>query len=1809
MSKIASPKAAVKTPAPVAAPRAKARTLAALAEATGTALPPLTPEQETASEQNKAAAAEESRKPYEDALKKAQADLKKLQGYGALATPAPLEELIAQAEELKDTPVKGLKLLGNAPALVETLESEYKQRLQQKERSQKALDEASALVKPLRKVALISLAPLEAKLKTASALIEGNQFSAALETLQDFAAACDAAKTLAGDEPTKKDECDKALAALTTSQAELIRLEGEGDLPPKTDLTFLKHALQAVEPLRKAQKFASALAVLEEAQAQADALLAEPGLLDQAGDALKAARDKVAGLFRKDPAGERAGQTKKLKEEAEKESKENKEKEKDYRKTLADAEKELGRLRDLQQNDAKLGQAVNPWALREKIRLAESQGNLGKFAAGLKHLDGYQKLVASQDDHVKKQKEALASYDKKLAELRGKLAKHADAPLLTLDPVEEMVGLAEAQAGDGNFAGAGQTLEAAAKTLEQQRKLAEQEPKEEQAAKQGLAAAQKELTRLTAEGSKGGALARRVQQARELKEAGRHASALQALTKPTDWKQDAAAEALQVGQAREFTAAEKLLAAEVGALDALKPFAEPARLQELFEVAKDRAAQGAHGEALQLLKECQALLPQVKKEAESNRAREADYLKALDGARVAQKSLTEMGARAHAAPVQKFLDEAEQFAAAGQYAKACAKLDEHQKLAVQQLDQAEDQESLKELYDARLITAMARETELKGLARSTPGPLSETIQTARAFAEQARYDEALKALAECQGIFERQKKLADAENQPAKKSAYKENLAGARKLLEALARVPRANLAPLQKLLGEAERLAGAEMFTSALEVLKGCAKAFAEEKARAEKAHDVAKTNRTYEVQYHKASRKVEKRLAKLELRPLPPDLAPRLEQLRKQVADARGKATASPPDFKAAAEALQDASKKLKDVTEKSEKAFEGVEKGDAGKVFKSLRTAAEKALAQFRELAPDDQVTPCEHELQGCLKTAVAGADPQGATAALRQVAAQLVHKTRAARLARTDYETLSDALKPALDELEHQLGPAYAAPLRDRFRKARDEAHTRNYAKASAGAKAVQAKITRTLNKADRQRAAWDKVVEGGELEKDRQRIAQYKAKPISEAQGAQAEKLLQSAEAQAKAKDYGAALATMKQVRAALKATKQRQKAARDDTFKATVKEAKTAVAALLKEVEVQQANLAALMKSEGAADNGPFLKALVEKRKQLGADWTKALPAVATPDELKAADPSDDLRELLDEAKEFLADAGKRKETAAADSKALAEQREEARLAGPRAKFEAARAKTEAALADLQNRFGPDTALAKKLKTLVDGAAQKKNYSAAEKNLQNLTVEVNAKIPELEKRQVTAAVCAREEAARALKELEGLRKDAPADLGGYFDNVKQQIEGLASLRDSGNVDTIHFAGEELNRVMMKARVAAAQAKDPLAQESLKQLKALTDKLEAALGTEALKACLPTEYDRLQKLYKERSTAAKSIAPQDALKDLGKLKEEVDQFVKKAETAQKDRDRFTKKAEELKDQLKAYAKTAPAFVARWKQQLKEAAGNAAKEKGEPEAQKVVDQLAKELDGLKKDPGKEAAELAVMERAALAAKEARKDAEKQWEARHALFKKALADASAAVKGDPEGDQGALAAVEAQADQAKQAAKGEKFDEALKQIDQAIASAQRLELEPQGAKATSRGNLGHDRELWVKAVKAFAADVRTIQAALEEAAAKDAGVDAEELGLVVKALKALLSTKHFPQGAFDKEVKILENKEAKTPTRRAMREQGLAKVRRYQKRLVKDPLLRVLFKKNNPFGKVRLHLLQAALDSLDLNIQRCI
>src|SRR5262249_18049264 len=160
----------------------------------------------------------------------------------------------------------------------------------------------------------------------------------------------------------------------------------------------------------------------------------------------------------------------------------------------------------------------------------------------------------------------------------------------------------------------------------------------------------------------------------------------------------------------------------------------------------------------------------------------------------------------------------------------------------------------------------------------------------------------------------------------------------------------------------------------------------------------------------------------------------------------------------------------------------------------------------------------------------------------------------------------------------------------------------------------------------------------------------------------------------------------------------------------------------------------QQTNLAATMKSDGAAENGPFLKALVEKRNKLGADWTKALPGVATADELEAADPSDDLRELLEQAKELLADAGKRKETVAEDGKVLAEQEEEARLAGPRATFEAARAKAESALADLQNRFGPDAALAKKLRTLVDGAAQHKKYSAAEKNLQNLTAEVTRKI-------------------------------------------------------------------------------------------------------------------------------------------------------------------------------------------------------------------------------------------------------------------------------------------------------------------------------------------------------------------------------------------------------------------------------------------------------------------------------------------
>jgi hypothetical protein len=578
-----------------------------------------------------------------------------------------------------------------------------------------------------------------------------------------------------------------------------------------------------------------------------------------------------------------------------------------------------------------------------------------------------------------------------------------------------------------------------------------------------------------------------------------------------------------------------------------------------------------------------------------------------------------MGARANPAPVQKILDEAEQLAAAGQYAKACARLGEHQKLAAQQLDHAEDQESLKELYDARLIAAAARETELKGLERGTADPLTEKIQTARGFADQGRYDEALKALAECQGIFDRQKKLAETENQPEKQAAYKDNLGRARKVLEALAKVPRADLGPVQKLITEAERLAGTDMFASALDVLKGCPKAFADEKARAEKADTLAKTNHEFGARYQKARLKAEKRLAKLELRPLPPDLVPRLDLLRKQVADARAKGTASPPDFKAAAETLEGASKQLKEIIEKSEKAFEGVEKGDAGKVFKSLRKAAEKALAEYRELAPDDQVTPYEEQLQGCLKTAVAGADQQGATAELRKVAAILVGKTRSARLARTEYETLNEALKPALDDLEKALGPAYAAPLRDRLKKAREEAQTRNYKKASAATKAVQARINRTLNTAGKQQADWDKLVQGGELEKKRQRIAGYKAKPVSAAQAAEAEKLLQSAEAQAKAKNYGGALATMKQVRAALKGINQRRKASQDDKFKAAVTQAKTAVAALLKEVEAQQANLATTMKSEGAADNGPFLKALVEKRKKLGEDWKKALPGVPPP--------------------------------------------------------------------------------------------------------------------------------------------------------------------------------------------------------------------------------------------------------------------------------------------------------------------------------------------------------------------------------------------------------------------------------------------------------------------------------------------------------------------------------------------------------------------------------------------------------------
>ncbi|MFO0869026.1 MAG: hypothetical protein U0935_08725 [Pirellulales bacterium] len=178
--------------------------------------------------------------------------------------------------------------------------------------------------------------------------------------------------------------------------------------------------------------------------------------------------------------------------------------------------------------------------------------------------------------------------------------------------------------------------------------------------------------------------------------------------------------------------------------------------------------------------------------------------------------------------------------------------------------------------------------------------------------------------------------------------------------------------------------------------------------------------------------------------------------------------------------------------------------------------------------------------------------------------------------------------------------------------------------------------------------------------------------------------------------------------------------------------------------------------------------------------------------------------------------------------------------------------------------------------------------------------------------------------------------------------------------------------------------------------------------------------------------------------------------------------------------------------------------------------------------------------------------------------------------------------------------------------------------RKVSLARRMAEQLEKDPLASQTTERGRK-HLKELnprWTKGIETLLGTVRGLSGKIGEAAESDPEIgDAKKVtepfnAVVLDHMSAALEVDAFQQellvlGADAPSGKV--EKEKDLARKRQIREQALAKVRRYLNVVSKDPIFAALMYENNPWsrsgGAVQGLPLVRALNDLDLNIQRAV
>ncbi len=1775
-----------------------------------------------------------------------------------LADPSELTRLITQAENFAKTPEgisTAVTILHRCQRIFDAQNAQAVQRGVEKRAYEMELTYAKQALTTLKKVPNADPLPLEDLIIAATGLAERGQYAAAKVRVYGYLEVVKVQNTQALKEPGKRDEY-RAQLAIAEQALGFLRLDQYREF---VDPSELERRIETAKVHQDEGRYASALDALGDHKKLGDGLLltardieAKKGeytrraavcktmissvtapdrtgivfadatellVLAQTAEGLaneKKYADAVKALATVETVGE----------EIRKKATENKAKQTEYQTKRRTAETQLTELK-------RTAPLTDPAPLHRRIDEAEIWAGKHQFVAALKSLGDTAALLSREQGKAEARRPAFEKYQREIANAERLLIPLAANPLATTTPLEQIILLARSAAEGGNYVLATNTLRDAAKIAGEQTRLAAAEKKSESKYTTLLAIAQGAVTRLVEFGELADPtkLQSKITTAQGLANFRKYASALQAM-EGWDTEND---KQYSLGSARRRAKAQydgKLERAK-NELAKIRAVAQHKNMADDVAIAESLAQASKYDEAVAKLDVAIEFAFNQLALQKENARHASRYELTLRGTKILVDSLIERGREDLLGDTQKCVDiDAPKEAEQGNYPSGIRLLDDANRILIPaNLSAALDVEK-QPVYILELNVAKGEITRLLSSDLPTsPQRLQQMVSQAEAIANNKRFAAALETLKSHTTVFNELMRLASSEaGKKDGRGGYPKCLENAEEALMNLRQKPSVSAEGIKEaedLIAEAKTQAKATKFASACATLVEFTSLCTRVSSEADQTVQLEAANQQYGPLYRQRHETCLTLLNELSTLPGTEGAA---GDLRNKLRTAEIEAKKN--NLKAAAAALDGAPEMARKAITASAKAVEDIGKTsgiiikDYGNIkklnkkqisdlesasgdFQTARDQAETALETLRQVAHPDEIATAAQRVTDACALAVTAREQTNLTAGLAKITAateklntfalELTNRQGLLDAAKRNSTNNADAIKAMLRDLWLITRAEEIGSFDERFKRAQNLITARQFEAADKILDALKPRLTIKSTDIKKDMALW--TTENLKLTNLAGSLNGYAGVPAL-TDGIQSIRdqidVLRTMRV-GQEKDYRRAAEEAGDV---LAQTDLFDKVKRQFTeFEARRDEADDEVKEADRMVGVELDALKIAMTREAGGECFPA--DLTARRAAVLTAWNKRLIAAFNETTLGADDAIAELRKLATEAKESAQDP-----RAAVE----ADTQKQAREA-----FEAARDDTRRELMALRSKVGNEAVTYEdEYQNVLDRAES--DLVRAKTEVSMLRARVWEAVRTGEDARNAAAVKARTRAATATAEIDSLQKglktvftlskERANGFAAYFAAAKTQITELDGMRNSGNLLTIAAAEQELVAIMNRVRVAAADASNETPGERNfeavgRRCKELRTEFD---GKKDVKKCLPTDHARVDKEFTALANKINAMEPGAALDALFAFRDSLEPIYSAAKKASTDRTTIKEATDKAKSDLARIEENAPTYYATLLKQVKKAAADGKKEKGETSALARLTTLQAEIDRAIDPARTTPVDLAGKEKTCRENNAALKNAVANWEATLKVFEtQSLKAAKAAVAGHPEGDKSQIDGLKSLRDKAKEAAKLGDYAGAVKQLQTATKVAQRAIEAPQGLRHSSRDNLRGVEARWRTAVQQVNAGITAVSNKLQELGQTE---EIGNLGPITRSLDELVTgALAFNADVFAVAIATLSKKNNALAERRAAREAGMRFVRQYQDRL-KDPILRVLFTKN-PFGTVPLNLINAALDDLDLNIQRCV